>query len=284
MKLIKLFFCILLFIGCEYFNDKPDLYIARLKEKYLLLSDIKSKFPKNLSKKDSLLFINSQINEWAKNHILIDKSMINLSLDEQEKLLELVESYKSDLFSHSYKEKIIKSSMDTIIDDKEIYNYYELNKSNFKLNYDLLKGRYIKVSKNNYNIKDIRQRFRRFNFNDINFLDSISLQFSSYSLNDSIWINNDMFFSKFPEIKKYIKNNIVKKSLFYQLEDSLELYLIKVKQSVFRNDISPLEYIEPTLKQILLNKRKLDFVNNFEKELIYDAVQSSQLEIYENNF
>ena len=93
-----------------------------------------------------------------------------------------------------------------------------------------------------------------------------------------------MFFSKFPEIKKYIKNNIVKKSLFYQLEDSLELYLIKVEKSVFRNDISPLEYIEPTLKQILLNKRKLDFVNNFEKELIYDAVQSNQLEIYENNF
>jgi len=282
-KSIFVLIVVLFFTNCDYLSQKPELPIARLKEKYLLFSEIESKIPKNLDKKDSLVFIYDQINQWAKNQILVDKSMINLNEEEQQKLTNLVESYKSDLFSHYYKEKIVKTSIDTIIDNEEIENYYDLNKLNFKLNEDLLLGRYIKISKNNYNIKDIRRRFRRFNYNDSVFLDSISLQFSSFSFNDTTWTNNDIFFSKFPEIKPYIKNNIVKKSLFYQIEDSLELYLIKVNRSVFRNEIAPIDYLQPTLKQILLNKRKLDFVNKFEKELIEDAVQSKELEIYENN-
>jgi len=254
-----------------------------MQDKYFYFEDIQNNMPRNLSKEDSIIYVNNQIINWAKKHILNDKALINLDFEEQKNLLDLVESYKSDLFSHYYQEKMIKVSMDTIILDNEIENYYNTNKSNFKLNQDLVKARYIKISEENYNIKDVRNRFKRFNEDDIFFLDSISLQFSSFSLNDSIWINKDVFFSKFPDIKTYIKNNIVKKALFYQLEDSLQLYLIKINKSVFRNDIAPLDYIKPTLKQILLNKKKLEFVTDFEKDLIEDALQKKELEFYENN-
>ena len=277
--LISLFF----FINCEYFSNKPRLAIARMQDKYLFFEDIQDNMPKNLSIEDSIIYVNNQIINWAKKHILNDKALINLDFEEQKNLLDLVESYKSDLFSHYYQEKMVKASMDTIILDNEIENYYNKNNSNFKLNQDLVKARYIKISGDNYNIKDVRSRFRRFNKDDLIFLDSISLQFLSFSLNDSIWVNKDIFFSKFPDIKTYIKNNIVKKALFYQLEDSLQLYLIKINKSVFRNDIAPLDYIKPTLKQILLNKKKLEFVTDFEKDLIEDALQKKELEFYENN-
>ncbi|MBT4958972.1 MAG: peptidyl-prolyl cis-trans isomerase [Flavobacteriaceae bacterium] len=286
MSLRKSFFVLtsfLFFINCEYFSNKPSLAIARMQDKYLFYEDIQDNMPINLSKEDSTIYVNNQITNWAKNHILNDKALINLDIEEQKNLLNLVESYKSDLFSHYYQEKMVKASMDTIILDNQIENYYITNKSNFKLNQDLVKARYIKISGDNYNIKDVRNRFKRFNKDDVVFLDSISLQFSSFSLNDSIWINKDLFFSKFPDIKTYIKNKIIKKSLFYQLEDSLQLYLIKINKSVFRNDIAPLDYIKPTLKQILLNKKKLKFVSDFEKDLIEDALQKKELEFYENN-
>jgi hypothetical protein len=44
-----------------------------------------------------------------------------------------------------------------------------------------------------------------------------------------------------------------------------------------------LDYIKPTLKQILLNKKKLDFVRDFENDLINEAIQNKQLEFYESN-
>ncbi|MAU63583.1 MAG: peptidylprolyl isomerase [Flavobacteriaceae bacterium] len=270
-------------INCEYFSNKPRLALARLGDKYLFFEEIKNNMPINLSSEDSIIYINNQIIKWAKNLILNDKALINLDFEEQKNLFNMVESYKSDLFSHYYKEKMVKISMDTLISNNEIENYYYNNKLNFRLNQDLVKARYIKISADNYNIKDVRNRFKRFNQEDIIFLDSISLQFSLFSLNDSTWINKDLFFSKFPDIKTYIKNNIVKKTLFYQLEDSLELYLIKINKSVFRNDVAPLDFIKPTLKQILLNKKKIQFISDFEKDLINDAIQKKEFEFYENN-
>ena len=275
--------CLLFFINCEYLSSKPKLAIARVQDKYLFFEDIKNEIPINLSSPDSIIFVRNKIINWAKKHILNEKALINLNREDQEKLLSLVDSYKSDLFSHSYQEKMVKTTMDTLISELEIENYYDLNKSNFKLNEDLVKARFLKINNDNYNIKDIRIRFRRFNEKDIIFLDSISLQFSSFSFNDSIWINKDLFFSKLPDIKTYVKNNIVKKTLFYQLEDSLELYLLKIDKSIFRNDIVPLDYIKPTLRQILLNKKKLEFISDFEKDLIDDALQNKELEFYEIN-
>lgn len=275
--------CLLFFINCEYFSSKPKLAIARVQDKYLFFEDIKNEIPINLSSPDSIIFVRNKIINWAKNHILNEKALINLNQEDQDKLLSLVDSYKSDLFSHSYQEKMVKTTMDTLISEIEIENYYDLNKSNFKLNEDLVKARFLKINNDNYNIKDIRNRFKRFREEDVIFLDSISLQFSSFSFNDSIWINKDLFFSKVPDIKTYIKNNIVKKTLFYQLEDSLELYLLKIDKSIFRNDIVPLDYIKPTLRQILLNKKKLEFVSDFEKDLIDDALQNKELEFYEIN-
>ena len=135
-----------------------------------------------------------------------------------------------------------------------------------------------KTGKDNYAIE---VALAGFNKDDVEFLDSISLQFSSFSFQDSIWISKELFFSKLPVLKSYIENNIVKKSLFYQIEDSLELYLLKINKSVYRNDIAPLDYIKPILKQIILTKKKLNFVSKLEQDLSKEAIENKELEIYE---
>ena len=123
----------MIFVNCEYFSTTPKLAIARVQDKYLFFNEIKDKIPINLSKEDSIVLVRNKIINWAKKHILNEKALINLNIEEQNKLLNLVESYKSDLFSHSYQEKMVKSSMDTLISDYDVENYYNLNKSYFKL-------------------------------------------------------------------------------------------------------------------------------------------------------
>ena len=271
---------VFLISSCNLFENKPVRAIAKYKSNYLFFEDIKKYIPKNLSEKESLVLIENEIAKWAKNHILIEQANINLNNEKKNQLLVMAKEYSDELFSFHYKEKIVKSLMDTVVNQNSIDEYYKQNKINYKLNEDIVKARFIKISNENFEIPNIRNRFRRFNKSDISFLDSISLQFSAYSFNDSIWINKDVFFSKFPEVRDYVKNNIVKKNLFYQLEDSLELYLMKVSESALRNTIAPKDYLEPTLRQILVNKRKLEFIRNFENELYIDAIQTKELEIY----
>lgn len=280
---VYLFLIGLLFIGCDFIENKPDQVLARLGDDFFYESDLIDLLPTGLSYEDSIIFVKNRINNWAKEKLLFNKALVNLGDKKQENLKQLIDSYKNELFSYSYQEMIVKSSMDTFVSEKSIREYYNLNKLNFKLNQEIIHARYLKINNENYNLKDVIKRFRRFKESDKSFLDSISLQFSSYYFNDSIWINKEVFFNKLPEINDRLKQNIVKNKLFYRLQDSLELYLININDFRIKNDVAPFNYIKSTLKQVLLNKKKLEFISKFEKELIEDALQQNEYELYETN-
>ena len=280
---VYLFLIGLLFIGCDFIENKPNQVLARLGDDFFYESDLIDLLPTGFSYEDSIIFVKNRINNWAKEKLLFNKALVNLGDKKQENLKQLIDSYKNELFSYSYQEMIVKSSMDTFVSEKSIREYYNLNKLNFKLNQEIIHARYLKINNENYNLKDVIKRFRRFKESDKSFLDSISLQFSSYYFNDSMWINKEVFFNKLPEINDRLKQNIVKNKLFYRLQDSLELYLINIKDFRLKNDVAPFNYIKSTLKQVLLNKKKLEFIIKFEKELIEDALQQNEYELYETN-
>ena len=280
---VYLFLIGLLFVGCDFIENKPDQVLARLGDDFFYESDLIDLLPTGFSYEDSIIFVKNRINNWAKEKLLFNKALVNLGDKKQENLKQLIDSYKNELFSYSYQEMIVKSSMDTFVSEKSIREYYNLNKLNFKLNQEIIHARYLKINNENYNLKDVIKRFRRFKESDKSFLDSISLQFSSYYFNDSMWINKEVFFNKLPEINDRLKQNIVKNKLFYRLQDSLELYLINIKDFRLKNDVAPFNYIKSTLKQVLLNKKKLEFIIKFEKELIEDALQQNEYELYETN-
>ena len=281
-KKITIIFARFLF-SCDLIQDKSDQILARVNDDYIFNSDLKKVLPKNLSFEDSILFTNNFINNWAKRKLLFEKALINLDESEQKELFDLIDTYKNEIFSYAYQEKIVKSTMDTIINERLIVDYYDLNKSNFKLNQEIIKARYLILNNKNYNLKEVTNRFRSYKPKDLIFLDSISLQFNAFYFNDSTWINKDIFFSKFPEINDRLKQNITNNKLFYKFQDSLELYLIKIIEYKNKNDIAPFDFIKPTLKQVLINKKKLEFISKFEKEIIEDALQKKEFEIYENN-
>lgn len=280
---VYLFIISFLFVSCDFIENKPDQVLARLGDEFYYTSDLMEVFPTGLNEEDSVIFVKNRIDDWAKEKLLFKKALVNLGDEKQENLNQLIESYKNELFSYAYQEKIVKSAMDTFISLESVREYYNLNKLNFKLNQEIINARYLKINSENYNLKDVVKRFRRFKQSDKIFLDSISLQFSSYYFNDSLWINKDVFFNKIPEINDRLKQNIVKNKLFYRLQDSLELYLINIKDYKLKNDIAPFDYIKSTLKQVLLNKKKLEFISKFENEIIEDALQQNELEFYETN-
>ena len=75
--------------------------------------------------------------------------------------------------------------------------------------------------------------------------------------------------------------NFLKNDTFFELQDSLEVYLVVVEEVVLRNELAPLEYVTPTLKQILINKRKLELMRQFDREIIEEGLQQNTYEVYE---
>jgi hypothetical protein len=282
----KVSFAILFFIvlcSCEYFKqDTLGTPIARVNDSYLYQKDLDNLIFENTSKEDSTLIINNFINRWATKQLLIDQSIINLTQEKQEAFNQLVNQYKTDLYIEAYKGTIVKKQLDSIISSKELEEYYNLNKDNFKLNDDLLKVRYIQIEENFTNTSELINKFKRFDSIDKDELTELSIKFKSFNLNDSIWIRNDVLIGALPVLKD---NNelVLKKTNFAQLQDSLGVYLIKIEAVLNTNDIAPLPYVKPTIEQIVINKRKQELLKNIEKDITKDAIKNKNFELFTKN-
>jgi len=272
---------VFIFSSCDFFkNTENENPIARVNGAYLYQDDINNLISEGITKEDSIVRINNFINEWATQQLLIDGAQINLSEEKQIQFKALVKQYKNDLFTKAYLEALVKRGIDTIVTSNEALEVYNRNIETFKLNEELIKFRYINLSDKSINLEDIENRFKRFNQEDKTILDSIAIQFKSYSLNDSIWVRFTQVVAKIPVINSDNEKELLKKSNFVQLKDSLGLYLMQIKDVLFRNDTAPLEYVMPTIKQIVINKRKLEFIKQLEIDIRKDAIKNKQFEIY----
>ena len=278
-KLRKLFIFLLLILSCDFNTELNDNIIARVGDKTLSKKDLIDKLPKNINSDDSIIISNKIINNWALNQLLIDNAEINLSSEEVEKIEKISSDYYNDLLISTYKNKVASYNSDTLVLDDEISKYYDSNFENFLLYEDIIKGRYVRLNKNNFNLNEIKRRFRRFNEQDLTFFDSISLQLLNYSLNDTTWVNKDLFFNKIPVLKDEEIERIVKKTLYVVKEDSLDVYLIKINDFIGINDKAPIDYIYYRIEELIKNKKRVDFIKKFETETIENAKIENNFEI-----
>ncbi|MEP1487204.1 MAG: peptidyl-prolyl cis-trans isomerase [Algibacter sp.] len=282
MKLrLSVFALFLTLSSCTFFKKTDErVPVARVNNTFLYFDDIKHLISEGVNKEDSTLVVQNFINTWATQQLFVDGASLNLNEEKQESFNKLVKQYKNDLYTKAYIEALVRRSIDTVVSIDEANAYYDFNKEVFKLNEELLKFRYIHVDENMINFDAIKTKFKRFNEDDKRALDSISIQFKSYSLNDTIWIKVNQVVDKIPSINSENKNQLLKKTNFVQLKDSLGVYLMQINDVLLRNDTAPLEYVKSTINQIVINKRKLELIRELEKDITKDAIKNKQFEIY----
>jgi hypothetical protein len=140
-----------------------------------------------------------------------------------------------------------------------------------------MKLKYIHFSEDMSDRKNIVKLFRSEDKTDQEILVARELEFYSFSFNDSIWVSYSDVEKRLPFLKDE-KN--IKKDQFIQKEDSLGVYLLAVKDMRHRNEVAPKEYVIPTIRQMILHKRKLELMIEIEKTLMVDAINNKQFEQY----
>jgi isochorismate synthase EntC len=172
------------------------------------------------------------------------------------------------------------TKVDTLISDDEIKRYYEKNKNNFKASEPLIKLRYINLIKGNTKLGIINNKLLNFSKKDQAELQKMAVQFKNYALNDSIWVDVNQVYEKLPFINQENKQKFISPGMAYQFTDNNLIWLVKIKDVVEKNNNVPLQYIKPTIKQIILNNRKKDLINKIQTEITNDAIKDKDFEIF----
>ncbi len=267
--------------SCDYFSaPKEPKAIARVGKNYLYQEDILDVVPQGTSKKDSIAIVKAFINQWATQKLLFEAAERNLSNDKVAEYNALMEQYKVDLYTKAYIEELVIRQVDTLVTEEQIVAYYDKNKQFFKNATELVKLRYINLVKENPKFAKIKAKFSSFTKKDKKALEQLSVQFKSYAFNDSIWVDINQVYEKLPFLTEENKNKYISNGSNFQYPDATTLWLVKVNKVLPKDSATPLEFLRPTLKQIIINNRKLELVNTIEKEITNDAINDKKYEIY----
>ena len=280
-RLLKILFLCLIAYACDHLPSvEQDRVVARAGAHYLYESELEEMLLPQLSAEDSTLLAQSVINTWAKKKLLYDQAVINLDDNTQDKLNELVDEYKLDLWARSYKESVVKSMIDTVVSPAAIQEYYAANKNSFALNESIVQMRYIVLPKDNIDVSLIREHFQLNAPTDKHFLDSLNYQFNRYEIKDSIWFTKREFLRNFPVIASSDFKKYLKKSQFFLFEDSIEVYLFHVNDYRLASENAPFSMVKNTIRKILFNRNKLQYIKQFDQEILQDAIQTNKFEIF----
>ena len=114
------------------------------------------------------------------------------------------------------------------------------------------------------------------------FIDNIETYCHQYSkrfyYNPNEWLIWDDFKQVFYGEIDFSSLSITNNTMI--IEDTLDIYFIRILDLKDQGEIAPLEYVKEEIKSILLNQRKLKTIEIIKTKLFEDAKQSDQFEIY----
>jgi len=274
-------FLVLLVTSCHWFSSpqKPEL-VARYGADELYMSDIPASLYTGKSPEDSIVAVHYYIDKWALELMYVEKAGVNLSEEKLTELSELVANYRADLLALAYKEVMAQSALDSVVGPEEMAEFYQSEQVNFLLKEKIVQLRYVQAPLGYPALNQVRKSLKRFNKADQKYLDSTSIYLDQVFINDSQWIPARELFVAIKPIMPENEHLYLKNAQFFEIQDSLGVYLGQVKTVLTPPEVAPLSYVSKDIKTILINRRKQNYFRNLEKALLDEAIRKKELEIY----
>lgn len=274
--------------GCEFIKMKNEsagnagerVAVARVENAYLYQDELADILTPATTKQDSIERAETYINSWIRKQLLIQEAGKKIDINEaavERKILD----YRFSLIAYEYQSFYIKQNLDTALSAAEIESYYTNNIDNFVLKQNIVQAVFVKVPKTAPRTNRIKDLMVSQKEKDQAELRSYCLSFSTaYHLSDSAWIVFDELVKNSPLAEIPNKIQFLKTNRFYETSDDGYLYFLKVGKYRISDNISPLEFVKDDIRNIILNKRKVELAKKLEDEVYNKAVSSKKFEIY----
>lgn len=274
----------MLLSSCDYIKKvftSKERPIARVFDEYLYPSDVEGIVPQGSNASDSLLLVQSYVENWIRQTVILKQASDNVELD-KESLEKQLETYRQSLIIYSYEQQLIAQNLDTTVTSAQIKKYYEENKNNFELKQSILKASYAVIPKNALKIESAKRWFNSTKEKDRNELETYCMQFATnYNLVDTAWIYLDELMNVVP-LDRFSENSVLQKNNYITFSDNEFVYFVKVKDFMYKEEVSPLEFETENIRNIIINKRKVELINKMENDVYQKARNENDIELYKD--
>ncbi|HEY9008156.1 MAG TPA: peptidyl-prolyl cis-trans isomerase [Ohtaekwangia sp.] len=274
--------------GCDFIKMKTKSSgseedrqpVARVDNTYLYKDELDGIIAPGTSKEDSTTRVEAYINSWVRKQLLIQEATRKIDINEADVERKILD-YRYSIIAYEYQNYYIRQNIDTIVSNSEIETYYKANIDNFILKQNIVQATFIKVPKNAPRTAKIKELIYSKREKDEKELKSYCLSFSSaYHISDSSWMIFDDLVRNSPLVEIPNKIQFLKSNPYYETSDDGYLYFLKVDQYRISDNVSPLEFVKDDIRNIILNKRKVELANKLEDEVYNNGVNQKEFEIF----
>ena len=274
--------------GCDLIRMKQNeetqasrKSVARVQDTYLYQDELAGIVTENLSKEDSMARVTAYINSWVRKQLLIGEARKTININEAEVERKVLD-YRYSLIGYEYQNFYIKQNLDENVSDAEIAEYYKAHTDNFILKQNIVRGSFIIVPRSAPRTNRVKELMFSKKEKDINELRSYCLSFSSaYHLPDSLWMEFDKLVVGSPLAEIPNKVQFLKTNPYYETSDTESLYFLKIDEYKISDNISPLEFVSGEIRNIILNKRKVELAKKLEDDVYENAAKRKDFEIFD---
>lgn len=283
MKRIYSILAIILFLsqGCSLFLDEElEDPVARVFESYLYPSDLEKVIPSGTNAEDSMLLAKRYTETWVRDMLMKRRAEESLS-QEQMDFNSQIEEYHRSLLIYTYRQNLLQQKMDTVVSDREINAYYEENSKNFVLEQNVIKGTFVKVPLSAPNLDQLARWSWSNREEDLDQMEKYCISYAEKYLDfNDTWIDFSTIRDQLPiritDPARYLDSyrNI-------NTSDSLFRYLVHVSDHITAGEVAPVELVRNDITNIILNKRKINFIKDLEHRVYSEGLSKNQFEIYQ---
>lgn len=269
------------FSGCFRGKRNNEEPLAKAYGKLLYPSDLKGLIPSGSSSEDSLTLVKSYIELWLKKRAVVNRAEYNLTA-EQKNLDDLIEEYRTSLLIYNYEKLMVAQNLDTVVSRDQINNYFLQNSRDFILRDPIVKGLFFRIARSSGQLQDIRDLAQSPGDYSYKRLVNLGAQYADVMESfDDNWTSLVLLMQKMPG-NLPDPERFLKQYKFMEAEDAGNYYFIRILDFKLAGEQAPIEYVENEIRDIILNKRKMEYIRELEESIYNEAVLENQVEVYEN--
>lgn len=279
---MKKFFFFILTISAFACSDKGGdvkrTPVLEVEGKFLYQDEIDQIIPATASLIDSADIAERYIKKWVTDVLVYENAKRNINkLNDIEKR---VEEYRKSLIINEYEQALIKERLSGVVTEDEMKKFYETYKSQLISQENLIKGLLLIVPKNAPQIDKVREWVRLSNTKSLENIEKYSLK---NAISFDYFMNN---WTSFGEILKKAPFRIedsgvfVRSTSFAETSDSTKMYLLRIVSSIPTGQTEPYDLAKKKISSILLNKKKSDFIIQFENDIYKDAKEEGSINYF----
>lgn len=257
-------------------NKQEKNLIASVFKHNLYYNDIPEDLRNAANPADSSALVNGFVDQWIRKMLLLHEAEKRKpeSLD----IEKLVEDYKQSLLINNLEKQVIVEELDTVISNSEYESLYETIKENHIQEYAVIRLSYFKIPEKAQQIDKFYEWWKKDNKKRMH---SYAEKYAeTYLMEEDTW-------NKWEEVKKII-DDVVLKRYSFQTPKSVQKnigeyeYFVTIHEFADKGQISPLGIIRDQLKNIILQKRKTNVMDDYLERIYLKELKNENIIIKEN--